>query len=724
MYANVLIEYQTKSLDKTFTYMIPSKWLNTVQVGMVVGVPFGKKNVRGIVLEINNKCELSEIKEISSIEENLILNKELLLLGQALSRLTLCSLMSAYLTILPNYLKINRDIKDHTKYTIKYTFNGSNEELQSLLHNNKINVRQSEILTALLDGPIYLEDHYSVSSLKTLLHKQIIKKELEPVNRLIVPPVVDYNIILTEEQEAIVKQIDFTKASTNLIYGVTGSGKTEVYFALIDQVIKNNQQALILVPEISLTTHLIKRFYERFGTKVAVFHSGLSIGEKHDEYEKILRNEVSIVIGTRSAIFVPLTNLKLLIIDEEHSENYKQDSNPRYHALDIALFRSAYNNCPLILGSATPSFEAMARAQKGIYNYFCLTKRPCDVQLPTVKLIDMAPEMKNGQMIISSSLLLAIKKRLLNKEQTMLLLNRRGFSTIITCQSCGYTYKCPHCEISLTYHKTTANLRCHYCGYTVKKDDICPDCHEKALTYYGLGTQKVVEYLQNILPEARILRMDADTTTRKGIYEQYINAIMNHEYDIIVGTQMISKGFDFPLVTLVGVINADSSLNIPNFRSYEKAFSLLNQVAGRAGRGKLAGEVIIQTFNPDNYALKYVEKHDFYGFYLHEMKTRHLLKYPPYYYLISLTIKGKDYNRVSTAANKAKIFLSKHLLPTTTILGPTTANMFRINDYLHFNILIKYQRDSELLTCLKELDQMISLMKDVSLIIDINPQTF
>lgn len=341
--------------------------------------------------------------------------------------------------------------------------------------------------------------------------------------------------------------------------------------------------------------------------------------------------------------------------------------------------------------------------------------------LPKVEIVDMAEEMKKRNMILSEKLKLKIADRLIKNEQTILLLNRRGYSTVISCKSCGYTYKCPNCDIALTYHKTSNNLRCHYCGYTVFKDELCPECHEKALSDYGTGTEKLEQELTKEYPEARIIRMDADTTRKKGSHEDIINRFKNHEYDILLGTQMISKGLDFPLVTLVGVINADATLNIPDFRSGERTFSLLNQVSGRAGRSEIPGEVIIQTFNPDNFTLSCVKENDYLKFYKYEMENRHKLDYPPYYYLTSIKIASKDYEIASKEITKVKNYLLKNLSNSTIILGPTTANVFKMNNIYRFQIILKYKKDDKLFTVLKELDKLYALNNKANIEIDNNP---
>lgn len=726
MYAEVLIEYGIKTLDKTFTYIIPESLKEIIKPGMKVLIPFGSKTINGFVTNIKNNCENNfEIKEIVDVvDRELVLNEEMLEMGKYLQEKTLCSLITAYKTMLPSSLKVKTKKHNYDLYDTYVVANVREEEINDYINLNPRSKRQIEILEAILLDKEILKKTISGSSLEILLEKGLLK--IKKVQKYRLNYGTNYNFVkptLTEEQQIAVDKISayLDKEKTFLIHGVTGSGKTEIYFNLIDKVLKSKKTALVLVPEITLTTQIVNRFYERFGANVAIFHSALSEGEKYDEYLKILRGEASIVVGARSAIFVPLKNLGIIIIDEEHSENYHQENNPRYNTLDMALFRSKYNNIPLVLGSATPTLESMARAKKGIYELITLKNRVGSALLPEVSIVDMAVEMKKRNLIFSDLLKNKIRERLNNQEQIILLLNRRGFSTIITCGSCGFTYTCPHCDISLTYHKTSNNLRCHYCGYTVLKADRCPECNEEALNYYGLGTERLEKEIINNFPEARVIRMDTDTTQNKGSHERIIRDFKNNDYDILLGTQMISKGLDFPRVTLVGVINADSSLNIPDFRSAEKTFSLLSQVAGRAGRSNLKGEVVLQTFNPDNKIIECVKEQDYDKFYDYEMNIRRTLKYPPYYFLASIKIVSKDYSLASKEASKIFKYLKSNIDSSSIILGPTTAQMFKLNNIYRFQIVIKYRYDDKLKEVLKDLDQMYIENKKVGIEIDIDP---
>ena len=722
MYANVIIEYGVKSLNKTFIYKVPDELKDKIKVGMKVYVPFGKSEVFGFVMELqdNNDTEF-EAKEIIRIDnEELVLNKELMDVGKYLSNSTLCTLITAYQTMLPSSLKIKKQEHNYDKYDEYITLTDKLKAMEYICKYPR-RIAQIKAINNILEVGKLNKKEVSSEVFKALEENGIIaivKVSKYRINK-------DSNEIvkkhLTEDQARVYKSVDFNKHDTYLLYGVTGSGKTEVYIKWIETCINKGKTAIMLVPEIGLTTQIAKRFYEAFGSDVAIFHSSLSEGEKYDEYLKILRGEVHVVVGTRSAVFVPLKNLGIIIIDEEDSSSYKQDNNPRYHARDMAIYRGKYNNIPVILGSATPTLESKARADKGVYKLLRLTNRVGNAKLPIIHVIDMEPEMKKRNMIFSEFLQNKIKEKLERREQIILLLNRRGFSTYITCSNCGYTYKCPNCDITLTYHKTTNNLVCHYCGYKKKKDEVCPECHEESLNYYGLGTEKLEERIKEMYPSARVVRMDQDTTRNKGMHERIINDFKDYKYDILLGTQMISKGLDFPKVTLVGVINADASLNIPDYRSSEVTYSLLSQVAGRAGRSEIPGEVIIQTFNPDNYVIECVRENNYDKFYLQEMHFRKNLKYPPYYYLVSIKVIGKVYEKTIENSQKVKEYLKDNLSKDTIILGPTTAAVFKFNNEYRMQIIIKYKFDDKLIPTLKDIDNIFASNKDNYLEIDFNP---
>lgn len=722
MYAEILIEYNNKTIDKTFTYLIPTILRDKIKVGMQVRVPFNKKIINGFVLKIDNDFQSNySLKEIDSIVlENFVLNKELLQLGKYLKNITLCSLVSAFDTMLPSSLKIEKN-HDYSKYKTYIELNKSSLEIEVYLKTIKY-PKQIEILTELLNGNSIEKNKENSSTIKTLVKKNLVKEVKKQVYRLNYDNVkLETKPIMSEEQAKAASDVKLDKYMTYLLYGVTGSGKTEVYMNLIEKVSRLGKSSLLLVPEISLTTQMIERIYRRFGSEVAIFHSGLSNGEKYDEYQKIYKGEVRIVVGTRSAIFTPLQNIGLIILDEEHSSTYKQESTPKYNAIDIAKWRGKYNNCPVILGSATPRLEDMYQAVNGKYKLLKLTKRIGKALLPKISLVDMKSELQNKHPIISRLLEKKIEERLQNKEQIMLLLNRRGYSTTVTCRACGFVYKCPHCDITLTFHKDSNSLRCHYCGYTKIKNEVCPSCGGRSLNFMGLGTEKLELELQQMFPLARISRMDVDTTTKKGAYATLINDFANEKFDIMVGTQMISKGLDFPKVTLVGIINADTSLNIPDFRSGEVTYELLSQVSGRAGRKTSNGEVVIQTFNPDNPYINFVKRNDYKAFYKYEMQFRKNTMYPPFCYLINILITGKDIDLVVKESNNVFNYINKNVSQDTKVYGPNMASIGKISNLYRYQVIIKYKVDKNLFGVLKYLDGMYASNKNVNLDIDINP---
>ena len=720
MFASIIIEYGAKKISQTWTYKIPDNLKDIIKVGMKVYVPFGHQKIHGFVLDIKDTCEVTtDIKEIIDVvDPYLVLDKELMDLGKYLSSITLSSLSTAYQSMLPTSLKAKTQKHNYALYD-EFVYLLDKDKATTYVNNYKRRTSHIKVINDLLINNKINKKEYSSKTIKELLEENIIGIEKKNKYRINVNNKKHINE-LTKDQLYVYNQVDTNKYNTYLLYGITGSGKTEVYIKLIESIINKGKTAIMLVPEISLTTQIANRFYNAFASDVAILHSSLSDGEKYDEYLKILRGEVHVVVGTRSAIFAPLKNIGIIIIDEEDSSSYKQDCNPRYHARDLAIYRAKYNNAPLVLGSATPTLESMARASKGVYTLLKLDKRIGDSILPTIHIVDMALEMKKRNTIFSELLLNKIEEKIDKEEQIILLLNRRGFATFITCSNCGYTYKCPHCDITLTYHKTSNNLMCHYCGYQKKKDNVCPNCGEDGLNYYGLGTERLEEKLHELLPNVRIVRMDQDTTRNKGTHEKIINDFKEYKYDILLGTQMISKGLDFPKVTLVGVINADTSLNIPDYRSNENTFSLLHQVSGRAGRSTLPGEVIIQTFNPDNSIFEFIKENNYYKFYNYEMHFRHQLKYPPYYYLVSLRIIGKDYGNTMEEAKNVKKYLESNLLPTSIVLGPTTCSVFKYYNEYRMQVIIKYQKDDKLMQVLKDLDN-IYINKDLKLEIDFNP---
>lgn len=528
------------------------------------------------------------------------------------------------------------------------------------------------------------------------------------------------SIVLNPEQKAALNQINSSVydkvASTYLLEGVTGSGKTEVYLNAIQTALQNGRNALMLVPEISLTPQMVAQVKGRFGQQVAVLHSGLSEGELYDEWRKIRRGEVRVVVGARSAVFAPLKNLGIIIIDEEHESSYKQEDNPRYHARDVAIWRSNYNHCPLVLGSATPSLGSRARAQKGVYHLLRLTKRANQKQLPEVKIIDLKHvQFAGSQFDLSIELIDAIKNRLAKNEQVILMLNRRGFANFMLCRECGFVMKCPNCDLSLTMHKDTGLMQCHYCGYQEAIPKRCPNCQSSKIRFLGTGTQKVQEELEELLPDAKILRMDVDTTRRKGSYKRILDSFGDHKADILLGTQMIAKGLDFPNVTLVGVINADTGLWLPDYNASERTFELLTQVAGRAGRAEKTGQVLIQTYNPEHYAIKLAQSQDYERFYRYEMRVRHEGNYPPYYFTVLISIASKNEQNAAREAFKIKKELDRNLHSETLILGPAPSAISRLKNQYYYQILVKYKKESQLNSILHHIQDSAQSVKKYGL---------
>lgn len=535
----------------------------------------------------------------------------------------------------------------------------------------------------------------------------------------------------TEQQQAVSRILSAEaqgEATTFLLEGITGSGKTEVYLQSIAEILNKGKTAMMLVPEIALTPQMVQRFKSRFGKAVAVLHSGLSQGEKYDEWRKIERGEAQVVVGARSAVFAPLQKIGLIIIDEEHEATYKQEDTPRYHARDLAIWRSQYHHCPVILGSATPSLESRARAQKKRYELLYLTQRAHEnAQLPSVTIVDLKEEYAQKNTSTFSRLLQEkISNRLQQKEQIVLLLNRRGYSSFMMCRDCGYVLPCPNCDISLTLHMDVKKMRCHYCGHQENIPKKCPDCQGEKIRYYGTGTQKVEEELQARFPSARILRMDVDTTRKKGAHEKILKAFEEQEADILLGTQMIAKGLDYPNITLVGVLNADTALNLPDFRSSERTFQLLTQVSGRAGRGAKPGEVIVQTFNPEHHSIVLAQAQDYEAFYQQEMILRHQSGYPPFYFTVKITVSHPAEQVVAKKSYQIAEQLKNGLSPESRILGPTPSGIARIKNRYYYQIILKYKHEVHLHRMLREIleTSQSEQRKNLYVSIDYEPLNF
>ena len=708
MYADILVE--VNALEKTFTYKIPDGV--KALVGMRALVPFGKRNVEGFILKVYDDGNFDyEVKEIISlIDDYPVINKEMLELGKYISNRSLSSLISAYQTMLPAALKAKSKKNINKKYLTYVVYvNGENvktdrqREVLDFIKNKgevlKSEIKQKSILKYLIDNGNLSEEKREVYRLD-----EDVKKESK-----------DYT--LTLEQKNVLDNVIMNKFNPYLLHGVTGSGKTLVYIKLIEKVLEEGKEAILLVPEISLTPQVVNIFKSHFGKVVAILHSALSDGEKYDEWRKIEKKEVSIVIGARSAIFAPFTNLGIIIIDEEHSTTYKQENVPRYNAIDVALKRGKTHDCPVILGSATPSVESYTRSKIGVYKLLEMKNR-VNNNLPKVTLVDMKDEFKKGNRLFSSLAIDKINDRLEKNEQVIILLNRRGFSTVITCHECGFTHKCPNCDIPLTYHKKNNIMKCHYCDYKAPKLFECPKCHSKNINSFGMGTERLEEEINKMFLKAKTIRMDVDTTRRKNAHAKIINDFKDEKYNILVGTQMIAKGLDFPKVTLAIVINGDASLNIPDFRSAERTYELLSQVSGRAGRADIAGEVIIQGFNMNHYSIISAKENDYLRFYNEEMKIRRVLKYPPYYNLCLIRVSGKDYDKVYDEASKISVYLKNNI--KDIVLGPSSASVPKINNIYYVQIIIKFKNTKDIINNLMFIKDRYK-KGNVDVLIDLNP---
>ena len=699
MYIKVLVELSAFNIDKTFTYHVPFEFKDDIKIGIRVLVPFNNQKLEGFVLEIDtnvdDEYDIKDILEVVDIEP--ILDDELLSLGKWLSNETLSTLISSYQVMLPKALKA----KNGRNVNIKY---------QKIVEIDNLNYDFSEKQKLIIDkinekGKCFYSELKKInSSVDTLLKKGILKiREQEEYRFNSETNKIYERHALNPEQKKVYEEVTshLNEDIIYLLYGVTGSGKTEVYMEIMEKVIHDGKKCLLLVPEITLTNQILARMKSRFN-RIAVLHSGLSDGERYDEYRKIKRGEVDLVIGARSSIFAPLSNIGLIIIDEAHTESYRQDVMPKYDAIEVAKYRGKYYHAPIILGSATPSLEMYARSIKNVYKLLTLPHRAGSAIMPEVTILDMTEEKKVSNTIFSETLKKKIDEKLTNHEQIILFQNRRGYSSTVMCNNCGYVMKCPNCDIPLTYHKNKDIMRCHYCGYANKKANICPNCGYDVIKELGTGTEKIEEEINKLFKDAKVIRMDMDTTSKKGSHEKIITSFANLEYDILLGTQMIAKGLDFPNVTLVGVLNADTSLFIPSYKSPENTFELINQVSGRSGRSEKRGEVVIQTFNPDHYAITLACENNYLAFYEEEMKNRLVGRYPPYFFMTQVLIKSKDYEFLSSEVNKIKNLLEVKL-PNKIIVGPTMAVPFKVNNINRFSVIIKYKVEDNLKEVLRGL---------------------
>ncbi|MBO4616703.1 MAG: primosomal protein N' [Lachnospiraceae bacterium] len=731
--AKVIINISHESVDRPFTYIIPESLKVRVNLGSAVSVPFGAGNTlkKGYVVELTDHTNVApeKLKEIADVpDKDISLSDKRIALAAWMKRNYGSTMIAALKTVIP--------VKEKVKESVKKTVlrKKTPEEIEKYIAGNKRNAAQLRLLNALLDEEripkSILDDklHILASTYKKLEELGFIEIEEERIVRGAVSMNVahDSHMKLSPAQQTIVDEVrdDFDKNihKTYLIHGITGSGKTEVYMQIIDDVIGRGRQAIVLIPEISLTYQTLMRFYKRFGDRVCVMNSTLSKGEKYDIYRQAVEGEVDIVIGPRSALFTPFNNLGVIIIDEEHEGTYKSEAMPKYHARETAIELARMNNASVILGSATPSIDSYYRAKNGEYKLFTLTERLTGNQLPNVIVSDLRKELREGnRSILSRDLQELIEDRLKKNEQIMLFLNRRGMAGFVSCRACGFVVKCPHCDVSLSLHRN-GKLVCHYCGYTTDNYKNCPKCGSKYILGFKAGTEQVEEIVQKMYPKARTLRMDADTTKKKESYEEILSRFLDHEADILIGTQMIVKGHDFKNVTLMGVLAADMSLFAADYRAPEKTFDLLTQAAGRAGRGDKPGDVVIQTYQPDHYAISFSVDQDYEGFYEEEIGYRDLMDYPPAAHMLSVLVTGADEKACEALAANLAMGVREHF--KTLVIGPAPASVSKINDVYRQVFYLKHKSYDALVEIKDFLEAALSTRKQFkeSVFFDFDPQ--
>lgn len=726
----ILIEYASHTLDRPFSYLYEGK--KNIGPGFRVLVNFNHRVLMGYVLSVKSTDQTSEQLEEESgyrldflvdvIDESPLLNEDLFALAKRVSDYYLAPFISVLQAMLPPSLSPRKSSLKAPKiaYDQYLSINRYTED--------DLTDKQIEILRLIKkEGKILKKEVGSPSVVEKLLSRNLIKIIKEEKRRLLIP---DYSLqkppLLTDDQQRVIKDFVKSEDSIYLLQGVTGSGKTEVYLTLCERELEKGNSVLFLVPEISLTPMMMEYFIRRFKHQVAILHSELTPAEKYDEYRKIARGDAHIVIGARSAIFAPLDKIGLIILDEEHVESYKQDTSPFYHAREVAIMRGEMHKAKVLLGSATPSLESRARAKNGIYHLLRLDKRINEQKLPATKIVNLADyqNIDRESYIFSLSLRNELTKVLAAHQQAILLINRRGFSTSVSCRSCGYLFRCPTCGIALTYHKSDNMLKCHHCDFVQVMPETCPECGSKYLMKTGFGTEKIEEEVHRLFPEAKTLRLDSDSTKVRNKIPSIIESFRKKSADILIGTQMIAKGHDFPDVTLVGIVLADIGLSMPSFRSSERVFQLITQAVGRSGRSDKIGKAIIQTYNPSHYAITYGARQDYEGFFQKEMGMRKLQNYPPYYFLASLTISGKKEETVITQTYNAVDYLNEQLGDKAVILGPTTPYIAR--DHLLFlrTILIKYRDYSIIQKTLIKLIGLYAKKSSVNIDVNIDPYNF
>ncbi len=742
IFADIIVDIAHEKVDRPFQYRVPENMRETLKEGMCVLVPFGAGNkfIKGYVIAFKDTPEwdVDRIKEIKEIAEGDVpVMERQMKLAAYLKRNYGSTMIQALKTVLP----AKKNVRAVENKSVRLIV--SEEETGAFLDNfsKKHQVAKVRLLNELLlvdtlpYGLITTKLHVSASTVKSLEKQGIIEIRTENAyrNPIKLKPGRDVKKKLSDEQQTVVNEVlaDFDAGirKTYLVHGITGSGKTEVYMNLIEEMVKRGKQSIVLIPEIALTYQTLLRFYTRFGDRVSVLNSSLSAGEKYDQCRRAEKGEIDIIIGPRSALFTPFPNIGLIVMDEEQENSYKSEVSPKYHAREVAEEVAGMHGASVVLGSATPSLEAYYRAEKGEYRLFTLNKRLTGGNLPKVHIVDLREELRDGnRSIFSTRLQELMTDRLKKKEQIMLFLNRRGYAGFISCRACGHVVKCPHCDVSLSEHKGNRMI-CHYCGYTTEKVKLCPSCGSKYIAGFRAGTQQIEEKLHQMYPEARILRMDADTTGKKDSYDNILSAFANHEADILLGTQMIVKGHDFPKVTLVGVLAADMSLSVGDYRAAERTFSLLTQAVGRAGRGELLGEAVIQTYQPEHYSVVHAANQDYRAFYEEEILYRELLRYPPVCHMMAVQIFAAEEKRGENLARELagiageyaddKEERTKRLL----VIGPTPAAIGKIQDVFRFVFYVKYENYDKLIEIKDRLEERVQSMqlKEESMQIDFDP---
>lgn len=738
-YANVIVDISHEKLDKTFQYIVPDELEDILEVGMLVNIPFGKRIIKGYIVELTDILEydIGKLKPIAgTVNESVKIETQLIQLAYWIKKNYGSTMNQALKTVIP----IKKKTKEIIRKTIHLAISEESAKQKLQFFESKSQVARARFLRELIEQKSIDK---SVVTSKLNIQSSVIKafedmgiveitssrNYRNPVSHL---QSKGYNLTLNESQQHVVDEIikdyDNDIYNTYLLKGVTGSGKTEVYMELIAHVLSKGRQAIVLIPEIALTYQTVMRFYNRFGNRVSIMNSRLSTGERYDQFERAKEGKIDIMIGPRSALFTPFENLGLIIIDEEHEGSYKSETVPRYHAREVARERARMNNASVVLGSATPSVESYYEAKNGNYKLLELPKRVNNKELPECEVVDLRQELRNGnKSILSVRLQKLMEDRLKKGQQIMLFLNRRGVLGFISCRSCGFVVKCPHCDVSLSQHNN-GKMVCHYCGYEEPVRKVCPKCGSKYIGGFNAGTQKVEMLVQKRFPEARTLRMDYDTTRTKDSYEKILQSFANREADILIGTQMIVKGHDFSNVTLVGVLAADMSLHVSDYHSSERTFQLLTQAAGRAGRGDIPGNVIIQTYNPKHYSILTAKEQDYESFYEQEIEYRKMLFYPPVWNLLVIWTMSKDADRLDKACQLLVLELEKNISDRRKVqlVGPADANISKINDVYRKVIYLK-AKDYEILVGLKDAAEKYvkdnSVYKDVSVQYDFNPMS-